>query len=378
MRSFNPPAARRGRLLLAAIFAVAALAACSDSHPVAPRETRSVPHGVAPRVIQAFTCTGSRAGGVSCAPVRDRAGQGSAVILGGGYISLASSNYSYDAAMEIAQYDVTVKNLMNEALGSPDGTVADPDGIQVFFATGPTVTAGTGTVTVANPDGVGTFTAFNQPYFSYHEILGKNQVSAAKTWQLNVPSTVVSYSFGVYVESDVQTLLVINEVLANPGGTIFDANGEWFEVRNAGSRTANLSGLLIADSSASGRQPYHVIGSSVPIPSGGYAVLGSTADTTLNGGVPVTYAYGSNLQLANSFDAIKIARVYGTDTLTLDRAAYASAAVSARNGISRELINSSLDNSNVDGSNWADASTTAVYGSGGRGTPGAQNSAFVP
>ena len=75
---------------------------------------------------------------------------------------------------------------------------------------------------------------------------------------------------------------------------------------------------------------------------------------------------------------VKISRVYGTDTLTVDRTAYASATTSAQNGISRELKNPSLDNTGMDGSNWADALATAVYGAGGRGTPGAQNSTFTP
>jgi hypothetical protein len=172
--------------------------------------------------------------------------------------------------------------------------------------------------------------------------------------------------------------LVINEVLANPGGTILDANGEWFELYNAGSLPVDLQNLVIADSAASGRRPYHLISSSVVVPAGGYAVLGNTTNTTNNGGVPVDYAYGAALQLANSLDAVKIARVVGTDTLTLDRTQYSSPGVSAQNGISRELTNPALDNSNMDGSNWADALVTAVYGPGGRGTPKALNSTFAP
>ena len=121
-----------------------------------------------------------------------------------------------------------------------------------------------------------------------------------------------------------------------------------------------------------------MIASSVVVPSGGYVVLGNTTNTTNNGGVPVDYAYGSALAFANSLDALKISRVYGTDTLTVDRTQYASAAISAQNGISRELKNPALDNSNMDGSNWADALVTAVYGPGGRGTPKAQNSTFTP
>jgi hypothetical protein len=45
---------------------------------------------------------------------------------------------------------------------------------------------------VANADGTGTFTSTNQPYFAYHQILAKNAVSSAKTWQLKVPSTVTT------------------------------------------------------------------------------------------------------------------------------------------------------------------------------------------
>ncbi|HYW11496.1 MAG TPA: hypothetical protein VE871_06045, partial [Longimicrobium sp.] len=83
--------------------------------------------------------------------------------------------------------------------------------------------------------------------------------------------------------------------------------------------------------------------------------------------------------LQNSLDAFKISRVYGAaDTLTLDRTQYASAATSAKDGVSRELLNPALDNSNMDGSNWADALVTAVYGPGGRGTPKAQNSTYTP
>jgi len=101
-------------------------------------------------------------------------------------------------------------------------------------------------------------------------------------------------------------------------------------------------------------------------------------NTTNNGGVPVDYAYGAALALANSLDAVKISRVFGTDTITIDRTQYASAAISAQNGISRELKNPSLANQDMDGSNWADALVSAVYGPGGRGTPKAQNSGFTP
>ncbi len=374
MRTYNQQITR---ILLSAVL-LAPLAACGDQQPLGGSDAVVVAPPM--HVLQAFDCVASVAEGVSCRPAGERAGGLSRVIYGGqnSKVRLVASNTSYDSITEIQQMDVTVQNLMNEVTGSPDGTVPDPEGIRVFFLDEPTVSSGTGEVSVANPDGYLMFTAPNQPYFAYHEILPKNAVSAARTWRFSVPRTVGQYRFTVLLETDVQHLLVINEVLANPGGTTSDANGEWFEVYNGGSLSVNLQGLVIADSSAAGRRPYHVIASSISVPPGGYAVLGTVADTVTNGGADVDYAYGSALALANSMDAIKIGRPYGTDTLTVDRVSYASALISTQNGISRELVNPSLDNANVDGSSWADASTTAVYGAAGRGTPRAQNSAFVP
>jgi hypothetical protein len=297
------------------------------------------------------------------------------------YVKLTSSNVSYNSGTQVFQFDVTVQNLTNEAIGTPDGVTPDTGGIRVFFGSGPTATGGTGTITVANADGTGTFLAPEQPFFRYSQILAQNAVSSAKTWQLNVPNTVTSFTFRAYIATDVQPLIVINELLANPGGTISDANGEWVELYNAGSRPVNLQGFFIADSAASGRRPYSMINdttTSLVVQPGGYFTIGNTKNTTNNGGVPIDYAYGAAMAFANSLDAFKIARVYGTDTLTIDRTQYASAAISAQNGISRELKNPALDNSNMDGSNWADASVTAVYGPGGRGTPKAQNSTFTP
>jgi hypothetical protein len=372
------PRAAGYALLAAALFAASALAACGDQQPMGATGALQPQ----PRVdaLQQFDCVGSISGSVSCKPASGGDGHGTAVIIGGqnSNLKLTSSNVSYNSGTEIYQFDVTVQNLMNEAIGTPDGTVADPEGIQVFFNSGPTTTSGTGEITVANADGTGTFTNTNQPFFAYHQILAKNAVSSAKTWQLQMPATVGTFTFTLFVETDVQYLLVINELLANPGGTISDANGEWIELYNAGTRKVNLQNLVIADSAASGRRPYHLISASLVVQPGAYVVLGNTTNTTNNGGVPVDYAYGAALAFANSLDAFKIARVYGTDTLTIDRTQYASAAISAQNGISRELKNPALDNSNMDGSNWADALVTAVYGPGGRGTPKAQNSTFTP
>lgn len=380
MHGHTPRAARTGRLLTPFVFCAAVLGACSDVQPLAYQAEPPAP-AVPVMALQALDCMASRTAGVTCTSPTPGMGGASAAIIGGQNLNvrLASSNAGYNAGTGIFTVDVTLQNLLNEAIGTPDGVTPDPAGIMVFFYAEPYATgSSTGNVDIENEDGIATFTSLGQAYHTYHEILQKDEVSAIKQWQFAMPNTVHTFRFTVLVAAEVQPLLVINEVLANPGGTITDADGEWVELYNAGSLPVNLEGLVIADSAASGRRPYHRIASSIEVPSGGYVVLGNSTNTTSNGGVTVDYSYGAMLSLANSLDAIKIARVFGADTLTIDRTQYSSAAVSAQNGISRELKNPALDNSNMDGSNWGDASVTAVYGAGGRGTPKAQNSAYAP
>ena len=136
-------------------------AACSES-PV-DVALDSLPGPAPTSGLLAMDCIGSRDGSLSCSPSQKAGAPANGIspaVIGGQnqFVRLESSNVSYDAGTEIFQFDVTVTNLMNEAIGTPDGTVLDPDGIQVFFANGPTVTGGGGVISVANADGSGTFT----------------------------------------------------------------------------------------------------------------------------------------------------------------------------------------------------------------------------
>jgi hypothetical protein len=366
---------------VATCLALFAVSACSEHMVTAPARLSADPDRASDDVVVALQCSAQvKSSSVNCKSASATAAGVSQDVIGGQnvYVKLTSSNVSYNGGTEIFQFDATLQNLLIESIGTPDGVVPDASGIRAFFEDGPTVTGGTGVVTVANADGTATFTASNQPYFTYSQVLGHNAVSSAKTWQLNVPATVNAFTFHIYLEMAVQPYLVINELLSNPGGTISDASGEWVELYNAGTLNVNMQNLVFTDSAASGRRPYNVFSQSVVVPPGGYLVLGSTTNTVNNGGVQIDYAYGAGMALANSLDAFKIARVWGTDTLTLDRTQYSSAAISAQNGISRELKNPYLDNSNMDGSNWADALVTSVYGPGGRGTPKAQNANYTP
>lgn len=361
-----------GRTRGRAALLIALASGCSERSPVSIDDLGSGPS--APVVaLQALTCTATVGESIDCAPARPAHRGGNATILGGQnlYLRLTSTNVAYDAATEIFQFDVTVQNLLNEAIGTPDGVTPDPDGVRVFFHSGPTAVDGAGAITVANADGVGMFTASDQPYFVYPGILRSDSTSSSKTWQLQVPGGVSSFEFTVFVETDVQYLLVISEVMANPAGITSEVASEWFEVYNGGTLPVEMQGLVIADSAASGRRPYHVVSAPLTIAAGEYVVLGGSADPSGNGGAPVDYAYGSALSLANSLDAVKISRVVGADTLTLDRVGYASPGAWAQDGVSRELTDLTADNSNVDVTPPWVLSPASAYGAGGRGTPGA-------
>lgn len=345
------------------------LPACTDRHPTAGSPPSQPPPDAA---LQAMICEGNLIeNSVRCVP-QSSAEQGISAALVAGQdtnVRLTSSSVAYNEADSIFRFDVTVQNLLPERMGTADGVTLDDDGVRVFFSSGPTATAGSGTVSVENADGYGVFTASDQAYFQYAEILDTNEVSSARTWRLHVEPTVETFSFAVYVSTKLQPLLVINEVMANPGGTVQDDAGEYVELYNAGRWPVDLNGFVVADADAS-----HTIASSVTVPGGGYAVLGRSTDQSRNGGISPDYVYvpestSSDLTFSNS----------GPDFFTLraptgvliDSVGYTDAEIAAASGVARELIDPSLDNAGVDGPNWTSA--TVNYESANRGSPGAEN-----
>lgn len=170
------------------------LGACADRQVIDPAIATD-PSAVAQRITCAVDVA---AGNVSCAPATG--GANLALTLGGQgtYVQLAAGNSSY--ASDIFQADISVRNLTGQKLGTTDGTTVT--GVKAFIAGGPTVVSGTGVVSVNNADGVGTFTAANQSYFLYNQILHEfSGTSAAKTWRFNVPSTVTRFMFTVLVQA---------------------------------------------------------------------------------------------------------------------------------------------------------------------------------
>jgi DNA/RNA endonuclease G (NUC1) len=159
--------------------------------------------------------------------------------------------------------------------------------------------------------------------------------------------------------------IVITEIMANPAA-VSDARGEWFELHNPGARPVNLRGWTLH---SNGDSP-QTIAASVPLPPGGYVVLGNNADAATNGGVKVAYEYGA-LSLNNgTTDALWIVDPAG---VTEDSVAWGTS--SPPSGSSRALPDPSLDNRVMSGAGSRWVTSTSRFGAGDRGTPGAPNAA---
>lgn len=204
-----------GRTAAAGLFGLALLvASCTDrGNPVAPvGETGGGPGTQPPGTpveLQTLECKGNaRAKTISCDLPGSSGGAGGAsqVIIPGPnhvYVDVNSSNANYDGGLGRFTFDVSVRNRIGQSIGTADGVTLDPTGVRVFFMTAPTVTSGTGAITVVG-DGTETFTAANQPYYQYNEVLSPLELSPSKQWRLDMPSTVNTFSFLLKVSAPVQ------------------------------------------------------------------------------------------------------------------------------------------------------------------------------
>ena len=196
-------------LRAAAAFALLAAGACTDkSSPLGPDGKTPPPTGpgAPPTTLAALECTASKASlAVSCVPAASQAGTAAGDIIVGNqnvYVRLVSSNITYNPGTGQFTFQATLENLIEQPLGTVDGTTPDPVGIRIFFYTGP-VTADPGSVAVV-PDGFDFFTTAAQAFYSYPYLLDQNEVSPAETWTFIVPPTVNSFQFQVLVSAPVE------------------------------------------------------------------------------------------------------------------------------------------------------------------------------
>ena len=123
----------------------------------------------------------------------------------------------YTAADSVYRTEVKMWNNTSQPLGTRDGSTSS--GVKVFFQTTPRVTlyrnpgdtapptgretplsmGDSGIVKVRNADGSQTFTALNQPYFTYPQIIDVGWASEYKEWQFTVSPNVARFDFTVRV-----------------------------------------------------------------------------------------------------------------------------------------------------------------------------------
>ena len=176
---------------------------------------------------------------------------------------------------------------------------------------------------------------------------------------------------GACVPGTIVGALVITEIMNDPSA-VTDQFGEWFEVYNRSETPIDLRGLRVR---GSGTEMFDISGSAPVLVAGrGYAVFASTGDTVTNGGVTVTYPYGSALALSNT--GTDVVTLLGSDGATvIDSVTYGTTTASGWpivSGHAKALRPPTLDAVTNDAATaWCSAST--VYGSGDFGTPGAAN-----
>ena len=202
-----------GRLIVAAALCIAATAiACTEDVPTSAVSKKDAPDLNNAAIVAALRCHASTADlSVTCdapsgAKKSDDETQ-SNIIIGGQdvFVAVKSSNVGYNAGTGAFTFDVTIRNLIPQAMGTADTTGAqapDPNGIRIFFASGPIVTGGSGLITVVG-DGVATFTGANQPYYQYNTVLDQFEISTPKTWQLTMPPSVTTFDFLLLVSASV-------------------------------------------------------------------------------------------------------------------------------------------------------------------------------
>jgi hypothetical protein len=165
--------------------------------------------------------------------------------------------------------------------------------------------------------------------------------------------------------------LVITEIMKNPS-FVSDTTGEWFEIYNTTSEAIDLSRWCLTDDAGQSL----VLSPATPliIAPFSYAVLGSSADPVVNGGIDVLYGWSQDgaFSLSNNDDTI---RLVTPDGVVVDGVNYqAGAGWQNPIGASLELAEGTFEHDvNDDGSVW-DVAACYIGGSGGfntdRGSPG--------
>jgi hypothetical protein len=181
------------------------VASCRDAgSPLVPGPEPSERRGHKLTVLQCALSASTAS--LQCAPAQPGAGgafaAGQMITAGQNlYVTLTASNFASTSSS--LEFDVTVKNLMRQPLGTTDGVTLHANGVRIWFADDP-IASPTGTVTVDSMTGTAILISSPQPYFQYNTVLETNETSNPKRWRFDFSGGATSVSFYVYVVAQVQ------------------------------------------------------------------------------------------------------------------------------------------------------------------------------
>jgi len=293
-------------------------AACADrGNPVGALD----PAPKQPTIAAAVKCTANvRAGSVRCGDTQLPGGARGYIVVGRQHVNveLTSSNVSYDGS--VFSFDVTVKNLIPQTMATTDGVTPDSTGVRVFFVSGPDVVSGSGNASLANADGSGTFTASNQPYFSYtgsllgaDSLLSTNETSGARNWQINLDNTVTEFQFTVWITTEVHyptgyidlfggvsnmvagDSMVLTDSVRTAVGTLVDTATVTWASSDSSVATVDASGHVhgLAEGAATITATSGTRSGSVTVNVCPNLAVGEAFTTTAQGGATVCFAGGA-------------------------------------------------------------------------------------
>ena len=158
--------------------------------------------------------------------------------------------------------------------------------------------------------------------------------------------------------------VVVSELMMDPDA-VSDSDGEWLEIYNTTSQDIPLVGWTVEGSDGDS----FTITDPVVVESGSSVVFGTSADLTLNGGTPVSFAYAyADFKLNNDKDDIE---VWAGD-LRLSEVSYHEDDIELEAGESIGLDPAYLRQVYAENvTYWCLA--TSGFGEGDRGTPGEKN-----
>lgn len=164
--------------------------------------------------------------------------------------------------------------------------------------------------------------------------------------------------------------VVISEIMADPFGP--DSGQEWIELYNTTNKDIDINGWELRDC---GTQKLPLLGSSLVIPAKGYLVVGSNANQTTNGGVPIDLGYGNGFYLPNSVGSVILFNGNDVFAEVVDNTRYSAFEPWDAFVTGRTLERTGKDSDGTDPNGWK--SGKSKFGvADNQGTPGAKNDAW--